>query len=343
MVILRQSKSSLVLVVVMLVVSFIVLASNNSFAFMSPFVTSKRVHFKYDLPTLAQTILDAHGGAAAIQAKGSFPSDELATTNEGMYALADDDGMSYFFRGAVYDNWVHFAGYYWRIIRVNGDGNVRMIYSGSTAPTSSTKTVMTGTGTQTTTISYHTSSSNVAYQGYMFTTGSTHGYGTNSNIKGHSTNGVDKWYQSHLASYSSYLADSIFCCDRGGFHWSARFTCPDAGDRFTVSTSRGNGALTYPIGLITADELNAAGSLSYVPGESTTAHYLYTGQGYWTMSSASTSSAQVYILIGASSNGGGYYGNVTVTGTYGIRPVINLKGDLPVTGTGAYNDPYMVT
>ena len=83
----------------------------------------------------------------------------VATTNEGMFA-ADDDytattGMkSYYFRGAVNNNWVQFGKdssgnpIYWRIIRINGDGSIRMIYTGTTAPTESTKVVMTGTGTQ---------------------------------------------------------------------------------------------------------------------------------------------------------------------------------------------------
>ena len=50
----------------------------------------------------------------------------------GMYSTEDNDGNSYYYRGSVAGNYVKFAGYYWRIIRVNGDGTVRMIYDGST-------------------------------------------------------------------------------------------------------------------------------------------------------------------------------------------------------------------
>ncbi len=42
----------------------------------------------------------------------------------------DDEGESYYYRGAVKNNYVSFAGFTWRIIRRNGDGSIRMIYSG---------------------------------------------------------------------------------------------------------------------------------------------------------------------------------------------------------------------
>ena len=114
-----------------------------------------------------QTILINNGGGATtadaaisyIKGKGTPNFANTATTNEGLYK-ADDDytattGMkSYYFRGAVNNNWVKFGkdstgkDIYWRIIRINGDGSIRMIYSGTTKPESSTATVMTGTGTQ---------------------------------------------------------------------------------------------------------------------------------------------------------------------------------------------------
>ena len=77
----------------------------------------------------------------------------VATTNEGVYAAEDDLGTSYYFRGAVDNNWVKFGkdstgtDMYWRIIRINGDGSIRMIYTGTTAPTESTKVAITGEGT----------------------------------------------------------------------------------------------------------------------------------------------------------------------------------------------------
>ena len=64
--------------------------------------------------------------------KGTPDFSKTATTDEGLFMAEDDDGASYYYRGAVKNNYVSFAGYTWRIIRRNGDGSIRMIYSGST-------------------------------------------------------------------------------------------------------------------------------------------------------------------------------------------------------------------
>ena len=67
-----------------------------------------------------------------IKTKGTPDFSQLATTDEGLYMAEDDEGESYYYRGAVKNNYVSFAGFIWRIIRRNGDGTVRMIYSGKT-------------------------------------------------------------------------------------------------------------------------------------------------------------------------------------------------------------------
>ena len=67
-----------------------------------------------------------------IAAKGTPDFSKTATTDEGLFAAEDDDGSSYYYRGAVKNNYVSFAGFTWRIIRQNGDGSIRMIYSGKT-------------------------------------------------------------------------------------------------------------------------------------------------------------------------------------------------------------------
>ena len=55
---------------------------------------------------------------------------EVATTSEGLIASVDDDGASYYFRGSVDNNYVLFAGLTWRIVRINGDGTVRLVLDG---------------------------------------------------------------------------------------------------------------------------------------------------------------------------------------------------------------------
>ena len=76
-----------------------------------------------------------------IKAKGTPDFTQVATTDEGLYMAEDDEGESYYYRGAVKNNYVSFAGFIWRIIRRNGDGSIRMIYSGKS--TSDTGDVVT--------------------------------------------------------------------------------------------------------------------------------------------------------------------------------------------------------
>ena len=69
----------------------------------------------------------------AIKAKGTPDFTKIAPNDsetDGLYMAEDDEGESYYYRGAVKNNYVSFAGFIWRIIRRNGDGSVRMIYSG---------------------------------------------------------------------------------------------------------------------------------------------------------------------------------------------------------------------
>ena len=65
-----------------------------------------------------------------IKAKGTPDFSKTATTDEGLFMAEDDEGESYYYRGTVKNNYVSFAGFIWRIIRRNGDGSIRMIYSG---------------------------------------------------------------------------------------------------------------------------------------------------------------------------------------------------------------------
>ena len=272
-----------------------------------------------------------------------------------MYAMKDDYGTSYYYRGAVPDNWVSFAGYLWRVIRVNGDNTVRMIYSG-------TKASHTGTGTQIGTSAFNSLRNSPKYVGYMYgdkdaTEEEAFTNKNNSTIKGV----IDTWYQNELSSYSGYLADEVFCNDRtlaststysssNSFDYAGRerldtnkapqLTCPNlARDGFTTATSSiGNKALTYPIGLITGDEISLAGGLFWTSNSS---YYLYTGQWYWALSAYNWFSgyARGFIVYsyGDLDYGSGVFDSV------GVRPVVSLRTSTLVTsGTGTETDPYVI-
>ena len=86
----------------------------------------------------------ADAAKTAIKAKGTPDFTKVATTDEGLYMAEDDEGESYYYRGAVKNNYVSFAGFIWRIIRRNGDGSIRLIYSGkSTSDTGDAVTIGT--------------------------------------------------------------------------------------------------------------------------------------------------------------------------------------------------------
>ena len=93
--------------------------------------------------------------------KGTPNFSKTATTDEGLFMTEDDDGESYYYRGAVKNNYVSFAGFTWRIIRRNGDGSIRLIYSGKT--TSDTGASVTIGNSQ-----YNSKYWDPAYVGYKY-------------------------------------------------------------------------------------------------------------------------------------------------------------------------------
>ena len=300
---------------------------------------------------------------------------KVAKTNEGLFK-ADDDytattGMkSYYFRGAVDNNWVKFGKdrtgkyIYWRIIRINGDGSIRMIYTGTTAPTESTKVVMTGEGTQIGKSTFNSSKDNAEYVGYMYAPEQQHGTSTSSDIK----TTIDNWYETTTlktdSATKSLVADQIFCNDRSpssiqtaawtstgaNYSYGANgrissdktpiLKCGAASDKFTSKNSSiGNKALEYPVGLITADEIAMAGGV-YGSSNSNSSYYLYTNQFYWSGSPYYFRSSG--IAYGFTVSSLGYVTSSYVPYDIGARPVISLSSEAKLTGDGTWNNVYEV-
>ena len=326
-----------------------------------------------------ETILTNNGGEEVIKAKGSPDFSTIATTNEGLYATEDDFGTTYYFRGAVDNNWVKFGkdssnnDIYWRIIRINGDGSIRMIYSGTTAPTESTKVVMTGTGTQIGTSAFNSMNGKAEYVGYKYTLGEQHGTSTDSTIK----TAIDNWYKTTTletdSATKSLVADQIFCNDRTAsisdvsysttnyttltswnstetdYYYGANgrivndnnpmLTCAVDSDRFTVNkiNSKGNSTLKYPVGLITVDEVVLAGGVYNTANSS---YYLKTDNYYWFVSPDhfSGSRAGVFNL-----NNRGNLLSKSVESNLGVRPVVSLSSKAKLSGNGTYSKPYTVS
>ena len=314
-----------------------------------------------------KTILINNGGGNTtydsainyIKGKSTPTFSKVATTNEGMFAANDSQGTSYYFRGAVNNNWIKYGkdssnkDIYWRIIRINGDNSIRMIYSGTTAPTSTTKTTLTGNGTSIEKSAYNASTTGAEYVGYMYQANYQRSNATNSTIKSN----IDSWFAGTSLKNDSNVVDNIFCNDRNtNATWKSRpnstmyfnayyrndnsspsLKCENNQDSFTTSTSIGNGKLTYPVGLITIDEVIFAGGKSIT---SNTNYYLYTGISYYTMSPNFVNRGpKPYVFV---VNDQGKFSNYLVSTSYYIRPVINLNGNVKLSGTGTYDNVYEV-
>ena len=321
---------------------------------------------------------DTNGDCPTVNGDGTVNVTGIEDTESLICTAPDDYGTSYYFRGNVTNNYVKFAGFYWRIIRINGDGSIRMIYAGDAdvidGLSNKEEVLVNGyddasTGyTQIGTSAYNSSGNDNAYVGYMYgetgvnTYEATHANINDSTIK----TVVDEWYKTNIedAGYSSYISDTLFCNDRSFntlntgtgagknhtyYRWyygpwesgtektNPRLTCTNQKDRFTVEdVSVGNGVLTYPVGLLAADEAVLAGGHN----TSNTGYYLYTGKWYWTMSPYYFDDDGVRIrsvlVVGYAS------GADHVDDEGGVRPVLNLKSGSLKSGSGTALDPYTV-
>ncbi len=281
-----------------------------------------------------------------------------------LYTSTENDTPVYYFAGNALDNWVKFAGFYWRIIRTNNDKSIRLLYHG-TSTTATNAYINSSTA-------FNSSYNNSMYSGYM--------YGTSGTLANNRTNEnsstikevIDTWYQNNLkTNYEKYLSkNAIYCSDREigkgnycpncstTFYYAAynrmsgtnipTYDCNNNSDKFTVSASTGNGKLSYPIALMTADEIKFAGGL--VLNDATSWYYYNSANGsstgstfwwllsphYWTGSYASV------FRMGGSSVPGYLNGN-GVYSAEAVRPAVSLKSCVKTSGgNGSASDPYTI-
>ena len=371
------------------------------------------------------------------------------TNGKGLYMLsstASDQYPIYYFRGAVTNNNVLFAGFCWKIIRTTDTGGIKMIYNGT--PSNNQCTNTTGEATQIGTSAFNRNSS-PADVGYMYGTRyvsslkgmssvtDTYVYGndvtysngtytlkdtmtssswstdrttlatkyhytclstsatcssvyyiyyfgnssrvsyltltggdnietaktkmftntTDSEIK----TTIDNWYKTNMTSYTNKLEDTIYCNDRTitegpllskdtsgtGYSYFAGYTrikthkpsldCSNSNDAFTVSSSIGNGKLTYPVGLITIDEAMYAGGIY----NSYSTYYLYTNKSWWSGSPGDYYEGYAAASVVGSS---GYLGDDYVGSSYGVRPVVSLAPGIGIaSGSGTSTSPYVIS
>ena len=330
------------------------------------------VYFKED--TITNSIkdeLDTTGKCPSVNSDGSVNVTSAESENSLLCSAPDNYGTSYYYRGNVSNNYVYFAGYYWRIVRINGDNSIRIIYDGTTAHENGDASDDRIIGTS----AFNEKTDDNAYVGYMYgTPGSstyeeTHANINDSTIKKY----VDKWYENNIkdTEHEQYLADNLFCNDRrisdydaenssklgygknytvyaGAYGpWSAPqgtnnalvdLYCHQINDSFTVADKiYGNGSLKYAISLLTKRETILSGSYD----KDNVKFYLYSNNYLWTLTPDGYSSDHSIIRLQEK------YGRTASTAIsndieVGVKPVINLKQGSLKSGNGTISNPYRI-
>ena len=358
-----------------------------------------------------ETILANNRGITTIEAKGTPSFKTVETENKGMYSYTEDTGKTYYFRGAVDNNWVKFGKFkeeqivyrgfydenstdevwydgnsspkyidyptlaecqtgvasdtygssynykckevtyahkgddmYWRIIRLDKDNKIKMIYTGSKAPSESTKVAITGADTNMGFTAYNNDYNHAEYVGFQYTTGSQRGTTTNSAIKTYLDNWYTKYFNENIAT--SRFIKTTFCNDRNtSSTWASTGSNFDyhAASRTTIShvpslTCDTLDVVTNSIGLITADEIVLAGGNYYIDSN---AIYLNNNTSYWTSSPFSVMIDESNVLSFVPTIGMvevGVKDRITAA-----RGVITLSSDTKLLGSGTYDDVYVVS
>ena len=327
-------------------------------------------------PTFAETILAKNEVKTPITTPGAA----ISTADEALLASAVDDyGTSYYFRGAVKNNYVQFANKCWRIVRVGGDGSVKLILHNDNATgvanpcdaanNSASAAFARYSGT-TYTSKFNEKYDDNAYVGFKYGTIGASDYATthaNTNKSTILTN-LETWYTNNLKTYESVIDDNVWCNDKinvadtsydpwsitpNGLGYAKNVTYYGATQRL-VSTSNSAGGtgpslkcngelskINSKVGLITADELALAG---YAYAKNNTTTYLQenaTSDYWWSLSPGNFIgvNARVWDVGG----GDGIFGIYIVNYTYGVRPSISLKPSTNVTGNGTSDTPFIIS
>ena len=276
-----------------------------------------------------------------------------ATTDEGIFKAEDNDGVSYYWRGAATTNYLKFGGYCWRIIRINGDGTIRLIYDGTTCHNNGE---VTTDSIAVENVAYNLNYNKSEYVGWTYTEGLQRPTNNNEGTPSNAKIKLEEWYNANLKSQESKIADGKYCNDRNVVNGQSWSSSPSASfnyasykrlyeDYMPTLNCSSNDLYTLKVGLIMADEIELSGCKNAI----NTSYYLYNGQNYWTISPYQWyygSSTSLYARVFVVNSGGHLDGNYNVNGTaLGVRPVINLKADTLFAsgGTGTQSNPYVVS
>ena len=304
--------------------------------------------------------------------------DSNKNTTEALLASTEDDyGTSYYFRGAVKNNYVEFANKCWRIVRVGGDGSVKLILHNDntagaanlcdSANNSASAAFARYSGT-TYKSAFNTNSNDNAYVGFMYGTVGASDYATthaNTNKSTILTN-LETWYNNNLKAYESVIDDNVWCNDKtnvtdttydpwsitpNGLGYAKNVTYYGATQRLVSASNSAGGTgpslncngklskITSKIGLITADELAFAGYAWNIDNTTTYLQENATGNSWWSLSPFFFDGDARVWGVGDSNGSFGLY----MSNTLAVRPSISLISSVTISGgTGTSEDPYII-
>ena len=310
------------------------------------------------------------------------PGAAISTADEALLASAEDDyGTSYYFRGAVKNNYVEFANKCWRIVRVGGDGSVKLILhndntAGAVNPcdaaNNSANAAFARYSGTTYKSAFNTNYNDNAYVGFKYGTVGAGDYAlthANTNKSTILTN-LEAWYEkNNLKNYEKVIADTVWCNDKtnvtdttynpwnlsnvNGLGYAKNVTYYGATQRLVGTSGSAGGTgpslkcngelskINSKVGLITADELALAG---YAAGTGNTTTYLQenaTDTYWWSLSPYSFYG--VYASVWSVDGSNGFFDFNNVNNTFGVRPSISLKSTTNVTGEGTSSTPYIIS
>ncbi len=285
--------------------------------------------------------------------------------SSGLVRVTEGDSDVYYFRGDGKNNYLDFAGFTWRIVKVNSDGSVKLVlykdlnscpksldlngdgvenkkdqttleeYLNTENTTYKEEYDLTGDGkidqndyTRLTSCLFHytTTKENVSYSSKSTSTSDLDYSSSNVKTK------VESWYNTNLTDYQDYIDNTIFCNDTTNSNniygaYTRNFTAHNPSSSCTNT-------LTAKVGILTADEIAYAGGTSETEN---TDFYLYSAVNYWTMSPGKFDT-NAYMIR---------YSNdkieiVKADEKSYIKPVITLNKNALLSGTGSLEDRFRV-
>ena len=287
----------------------------------------------------------------------------LFTSTESITGITTSPKEVYYYAGNTTNNWVKFGGFYWRIIRTNHDGSIRLLYVGTSHDTT---TGNIGTS------AFNTSSNSPKYVGYKYGEDTSLDTIRNNTIDSTIKTIIDTWYKKNLTNYTKYLSTSaVYCNDRSlgtGQTYSASsefnfapyfrmdydtdgakanpsYNCTDIRDAFSVENT--SAKLDYPVSLMTTDEIAFAGGVLYKTMNTPYVWFISNSAGtqvstkWWSLSPVRWNGSRAFVWYWNSGNA--YLGSLGINIALAVRPAVSLKScTLYSTGDGSASNPYTI-